>query len=184
VPEGAIAAFKRAVLGLNGGPTDALVVKLGCQLAKPLKAELVALHIVEVDWSHDLEEDIASDNVLASTVLDQAERIGEKMGVPVRTELLQARDVGAALVDEAAELDGDLIVLGLPVPQEVRRRLRDGSDGAVRAPERRVAGDRGPRADRCARRITGRDDVGGTASGDRGAMTRAAAQRGVASRCE
>jgi nucleotide-binding universal stress UspA family protein len=114
VPEGAIAAFKRAVLGLNGGPTDALVVKLGCQLAKPLKAELVALHIVEVDWSHDLEEDIASDNVLASTVLDQAERIGEKMGVPVRTELLQARDVGAALVDEAAELDGDLIVLGLP----------------------------------------------------------------------
>ena len=28
--------------------------------------------------------------------------------------LLQARDVGAALVDEAAELETDLIVLGLP----------------------------------------------------------------------
>lgn len=114
MPEGAIAAFKRCVLGLNGGPTDALVVKLGCQLAKPFKADVVALHIVEVDWSHDLEEDIAKDNVLASTVLDMAEQIGEKLGVSVRTMLLQARDVGAALVDEAAELETDLIVLGLP----------------------------------------------------------------------
>ena len=114
MPEGAIAAFKRAVLGLNGGPTDALVVKLGCQLAKPFKADVVAIHIVEVDWSHDLEEDIAKDNVVASRVLDMAEQIGEKVGVPVRTMLLQARDVGAALVDEAAELDGDLIIVGLP----------------------------------------------------------------------
>ena len=114
MPEGAITAFKRAVLGLNGGPTDALVVKLGCHLAKPLKADVVALHIVEVDWSHDLEEDFASDNVVASTILDMAERIGEKVGVPVKTMLLQARDVGAALVDEAAELDGDLIIVGLP----------------------------------------------------------------------
>jgi nucleotide-binding universal stress UspA family protein len=126
VPETLIAApFKRAVLGLNGGPTDVLVVKLGCQLARPLKAELIALHIVEVDWSRDLNEDIASDNVQASTVLDMAEEIAEKAQVPIRTELLQARDVGAALVDEAVELEADLIVLGLPY------RKKFGGDFAI-----------------------------------------------------
>lgn len=126
MPESPIPApFKRAVLGLNGGPTDALVVKLGCQLAKPYKAELVALHIVEVDWSRDLSEDIAGESVQASTVLDMAEQIAEKAQVTIRTELLQARDVGAALVDEAVELEADLIVLGLPY------RKKFGGDFAV-----------------------------------------------------
>jgi nucleotide-binding universal stress UspA family protein len=105
--------FRRAVLGLNGGPTDALVVKLGCQLAKPHKAELVALHVVEVDWTHDLAEDVASNNEQASAVLDLAEGITEKYQVPLQTALLQARDVGAAIVDEATELQADLILLGL-----------------------------------------------------------------------
>lgn len=109
-----VAPFKRAVLGLNGGPTDRLVVKIGCQLGRPFKAELVALHVVEIDWAHDLADDIASDNVAAATVLDMAEEIGEKAGVPLRTELVQARDVAAALVDEATEVQADLIVLGLP----------------------------------------------------------------------
>ena len=117
--------FKRAVLGLNGGPTDALVVKFGCVLAKPFKAELVALHIVEVDWSRDLADDIAGENVQASTVLDMAEEIAEKAQVAMRTELLQARDVGAALVDEAVELEADLIVLGLPY------RKKFGGDFAI-----------------------------------------------------
>jgi nucleotide-binding universal stress UspA family protein len=126
VPESPVAApFKRAVLGLNGGPTDRMVVKLGVQLAKPYKAELVALHIVEVDWSHDLAEDIAGDSVQASTVLDMAEELSEKAQVTMRTELLQARDVGAALVDEAVELQADLIVLGLPY------RKKFGGDFAI-----------------------------------------------------
>jgi nucleotide-binding universal stress UspA family protein len=117
--------FSRAVLALNGGPTDKLVVRLGCELARGRSVELIALHIVEVDWSHDLEEDIASDNVVASTVLDLAEHISEKLGVPLRTELLQARDVGAALVDEAAEVEADLIVVGLPY------RKKFGGDFAI-----------------------------------------------------
>jgi nucleotide-binding universal stress UspA family protein len=117
--------FRRAVLGLNGGPTDALVVRLGCTLARPFKSELVALHVVEVDWRHDLGEDLASGNEAASAILDTAEGIAEKHGVSLETELLQARDVGAALVDEATELGADLIFLGLPY------RKKFGGDFAI-----------------------------------------------------
>lgn len=119
------APFRRAVLGLNGGPTDPLVVRLAVEFARAWQTKLVAVHVVEVDWSHDLGEDLASENEAASAVLDLAEGVAEKHHVTLETELLQARDVGAALVDEAGELDGDLLLLGLPY------RKRFGGDFAM-----------------------------------------------------
>jgi nucleotide-binding universal stress UspA family protein len=58
-------------------------------------------------------------------VLDRAEAAAERAKLKVRTELLQARDVGAALVDEAISLDADLMLLGLPY------RTRLGGDFAI-----------------------------------------------------
>ena len=101
------------------------MVKLGCELARDHGVELVALHVVEVDWRHDLGEEIAGSGERASAVLDMAEAMAEKYKVKLRTELLQARDVGAALVDEAVELDADSVVLGLPY------RKRFGGDFAI-----------------------------------------------------
>jgi nucleotide-binding universal stress UspA family protein len=117
--------YKRAVMGLNGGPTDKLVVRVGCEFAKGRDVELIALHVVEVDWRHALDEEISSGNEVASAALDMAEAIAEKYRVTLRTQLLQARDVGAALVDEAAELDADVMLLGLPY------RKRFGGDFAI-----------------------------------------------------
>jgi nucleotide-binding universal stress UspA family protein len=106
--------YKRAVMGLNGGPTDPLVVRVGCEFAKGRAVELIALHVVEVDWRHALDDEISGSNEVASSALDMAEAIAEKYRVKLRTQLLQARDVGAALVDEASELGADVILLGLP----------------------------------------------------------------------
>jgi nucleotide-binding universal stress UspA family protein len=119
------APFRRAVLALNGGPTDELVVKLGASLARSGGGKLVVIHVIEVDWTHELSEDIASTDELASATLDRAEAICEKFAVPAETTLLQARDVGAALVDEAAEVEADLIILGLPF------RKKFGGDFAI-----------------------------------------------------
>jgi nucleotide-binding universal stress UspA family protein len=120
-----IPAFKKAALALNGGPTDELVVTLGCQLAKPGTAELVAIHVIEVDWSHELSDELTNENEAASAVLDQAEGIAEKYHVKLTGDLLQAREVAAALVDEAIELGADAIILGLPY------RKRFGGDFAI-----------------------------------------------------
>ena len=116
---------RRAVLGLNGGTADPLVLQLAIELARKGDTELVALHVVEVDWRHDLDEEIPGSRELASTVLDRAEVAAERAKLRVRTELLQARDVGAALVDEAISLDADLMLLGLPY------RTRLGGDFAI-----------------------------------------------------
>jgi nucleotide-binding universal stress UspA family protein len=126
VPEAASSLlYRRAVLGLNGGPTDPLVVKLGIEMARSHATELVALHVVEVDWRHDLDDEIPGSREVASMVLDLAEGAAERAKLAIRTELLQARDVGAALVDEAVALEADVIVLGLPF------RQRRGGDFAL-----------------------------------------------------
>lgn len=118
-------AFIKAALALNGGPTDELVVTLGCQLAKPTGAELVAIHVIEVDWSHELSDELTAENEAASAVLDRAEGIAEKFHVKISGDLLQAREVAAALVDEAIEIGADAIILGLPY------RKRFGGDFAI-----------------------------------------------------
>ena len=45
--------------------------------------------------------------------------------MPIETVLLQARDVGAAIVDEASAVGADLLILGLP--------YRNGSAGTSRS---------------------------------------------------
>src|SRR3989304_4375276 len=74
MPDTRTAPFRRAVIGLNGGPTDILAVRLACQLARPTKAALVGVHVVEVDWTRDLSEDVASDNEAASAGFGPARR--------------------------------------------------------------------------------------------------------------
>ena len=137
----------RAVVGLNGGPTDDKVVQIACQLAKPRNAELIAVHVVEVDWTHELSDDMDGREE-AAAILDHAEAIAERYKVRLQAELLQARDVGAALVDEAVELGADTIFIGAALSQALRWGLRARHDAALRAAERAGAGARRPRIGR------------------------------------
>ena len=107
-------ARRRIVIALNGAPTDRLVVAYAAALGKPVKAELVALHVVEIDWTLPLDGSVAGLTEEAQRVLDIAEADAEHLGVRLEPVLLKARNVGAAIVDEAAAQEADLLVLGLP----------------------------------------------------------------------
>jgi nucleotide-binding universal stress UspA family protein len=109
-------AFRRAVVALNGGPSDARIVRLVVGLAGK-GVEVIAVHVVEIDWTLPLDADIASRSEEVQRVLDSAEAIAEERKVVMEPVLLQARDVGAALVDEATERGADLLVVGLPYRQ-------------------------------------------------------------------
>jgi nucleotide-binding universal stress UspA family protein len=118
-------AFRRAVVAVNGGPGDRQIVKLTCEFARHQKSEVVAVHVVEIDWTLPLDADVAGRSEEAQRVLDIAEMTAEQAHHTVEPVLLQARDVGAALVDEATERGADLLVLSLPY------RKRFGGDFAI-----------------------------------------------------
>ena len=117
--------FRRAVIALNGGPSDEAIVRLAAEYARSAKAELIAVHVVEIDWTLPLDADIAGRSEEAQQALDMAEAAAERARVRLEPVLLQARDVGAALVDEATERQADLLMLGLPY------RMRFGGDFAI-----------------------------------------------------
>jgi nucleotide-binding universal stress UspA family protein len=109
-------AFQRAVVALNGGPSDARIVRLVVGSATK-GVEVIAVHVVEIDWTLPLDADIAGRSEEVQRVLDSAESIAEGRKIVMEPVLLQARDVGAALVDEATERGADLLVVGLPYRQ-------------------------------------------------------------------
>jgi nucleotide-binding universal stress UspA family protein len=106
--------FRRAVIALNGGPSDERIVALVAEVARNIKAELVAIHVVEIDWTLPLDADIAGRSEEVQRVLDAAEAVAEDHKMTLEPVLLQARDVGAAIVDETIERDADMLVVGLP----------------------------------------------------------------------
>ena len=125
VEPGVAHPFRRAVVALSGHPNGQRLIKLVAELAKVHKAELVGVHVVEIDWSMTLDMDVAGRSDEIQQVLDLAEGAAEDAGVQLESVLLQARDVGAALVDEALERDADLLVVGLAY------RTKFGGDFAI-----------------------------------------------------
>lgn len=105
--------FRRAVVALSGHPNGQRLIRLVAEVAKVHKAELIGVHVVEIDWSMPLDMDVAGRSDEIQQVLDVAEGTAEMVGVKLEAVLLQARDVGAALVDEAIEREADLLIIGL-----------------------------------------------------------------------
>ena len=58
--------FRRAVVGVNGGPGDEALVRLVCDLARTHKSEVVVAHVVEIDWTLPLDADVASGSATRS----------------------------------------------------------------------------------------------------------------------
>ena len=117
--------FRRAVVALSGGRTDRQIVTLAADVARAGRAEIVGVHVVEIDWTLPLDADVAGHDENAQRVLDIAEATAEAAHYQMETVLLQARDVGAAIVDEATERGADMVICGLPF------RRRFGGDFAV-----------------------------------------------------
>jgi nucleotide-binding universal stress UspA family protein len=125
VPDPSAPQFRRAVVALSGGRTDRPIVAMAAEIAKHGHAELIGVHVFEIDWTHPLDADMAGRDESAQRVLDIAETAAEAAHYKMETVLLQARDVGAAIVDEATERGADVVICGLPF------RRRFGGDFAI-----------------------------------------------------
>jgi len=95
----------------NGSGVDEEVIKLACSLARKSKAKVYALYIIEVERSLPLDTQIDSKADEADRILTHAEDIAADADYEIETDLLQARDAGPAIVNEAVEREVDLIIM-------------------------------------------------------------------------
>jgi len=105
---------KKIIVPLNGYSTDKSTISLACHTAKRTHARIYAIYVIEVHRTLPLDADLLEERERADSILDLAEHAAEELGQRIETEILQARDVGTAIVEEAIEAQADLIVLGIP----------------------------------------------------------------------
>jgi nucleotide-binding universal stress UspA family protein len=104
---------KRILVPINGNPTDTTTIGLACQIAKRSKGRVYAVYVVEVRRTLPLDADLVEERQSADRVLDEAERVAEDWDQEIETEILQSREIGPTIVEEAIEYGADLIVLGV-----------------------------------------------------------------------
>jgi nucleotide-binding universal stress UspA family protein len=108
-----ITKIKKILVAVSGNAADEDAVNLACNLSKKAKAEIFVLFIIEVQRSLPIDAIVQSDLNKAEQILARAEDIASENDCTVSTDLIQAREVGAAIVDDAAEKKVDLILMGL-----------------------------------------------------------------------
>ena len=96
-----------------GTEADDEAMKLACRLAKKNKSKILAIYSIKIKRALPLDAEISSEIQKAEAVLDHIEIIAEEQDYEIDTDILQAREAGPAIIDEAMERGADLILMGI-----------------------------------------------------------------------
>jgi len=107
-------AFKSLLVPVDGSEASLMAVEFACNIARRGRGKVHVVHVIEVRRALRLDADLTDEAQRGEEILTQAEMAARRQDYEVDGELLQARDAGHAIVDEAIERNADLIVIGVP----------------------------------------------------------------------
>ena len=105
--------LKKILVPVSGSMADEDAINLACEIAKKSRASIFVVYIIEVKRSLPLDAVVQAELTRAEQILTRAEDIAAEMDYEIKTDLVQAREAGAAIVDEAIEKEMDLIIMGM-----------------------------------------------------------------------
>ena len=105
--------YGKILVPVTGTEADEEAIKLACRLVKKNKGKIRVIYVITVKRTLPLDAEIESEIRKAEGILDQMERVAEEENYVVETELLQAREAGLTIVEEAVEQKVDLILMGV-----------------------------------------------------------------------
>jgi nucleotide-binding universal stress UspA family protein len=105
--------FDRILVPVSGSKADDEAVRLACRLAKKTKGKIWAVYVITVRRSLPLDAELDAEIKQGEEILNRAESIAEEQEYELETDLLQAREAGPTILDEAVEHDADLILMGV-----------------------------------------------------------------------
>jgi nucleotide-binding universal stress UspA family protein len=109
--------FNKILVPVAGTDADIETIKLACRLAKKDKGKVWAVSVVTIKRALPLDAEIDSEIKKAEEILDKVEDAAAEEDYEVETDVLQAREVGPAIVDEAVERGMSLILMGISYKQ-------------------------------------------------------------------
>lgn len=98
---------------LDGSEAAFGALRAACETARKTKASVSVVYVIEVPRSLPLDADLVADGQRGEEILEQAESLAAQHDVRITGDLLQARQAGHVIIDEAVEQGADAIVIGL-----------------------------------------------------------------------
>ncbi len=120
--------FHKILVPVAGTEADQDAMQLADKLlAKKNRGEICAVHVISIERTLPLDAEIESEIKKAEDILTNIESLAKEQGGKIETDLLQAREVAPAIIDEAIEQESDLILIGVTY----KRRFGEFSLGDV-----------------------------------------------------
>ena len=117
----------RILVPVIGTAADEEAMKLACRLAKKGKSKIWSVYVITIKRALPLDAKIETEIRKAESVLDHIDEIAGEEGFEIETDVLQAREAGPAIIDEASGHEVNLILMGV----EYKRRFGQFSLGNV-----------------------------------------------------
>jgi APA family basic amino acid/polyamine antiporter len=104
--------FRRILVPMKIGIIGDEMLATAIRLASDDHSEVHALHVVRVPLEQPLDAPLSDDDRRAEEAIEEAKGLGAEQDVTVEGAIIRSRAIGPAIVEQAFEIDADLIVLG------------------------------------------------------------------------
>jgi APA family basic amino acid/polyamine antiporter len=105
-------AYERIVVPLKLGPIGEEVLATAIKLAEEQHSRVDVLHVIRVPLDLPLDAPLAEAEERGWISLVEAKDLAAEQGIEIEGEVVRARAIGEAIVDQARRRNADLIVLG------------------------------------------------------------------------
>ena len=110
--------FNRVLAVVTDDPSDINTISRAADIVRDDHGRLFVVYVVKVQRSLPLDAEIEEQIARGEQVLHRSERLTRLPRSDVDSQLLQAREIGPAVVHEAIVRDADAIVIGTSYPTE------------------------------------------------------------------
>ena len=105
--------INKILVATRGNGVDQVAVELACKIGRRSKAKIFIVYVIEVNRSLPVDAIIRPDMEAAEKVLLEAEEYAQERDFDVETEIIQAREVGPAIIEVARQNSVDMLLMGI-----------------------------------------------------------------------
>ena len=110
--------FNRVIAVVTDDPSDIHTVARAADIVREDRGHLYIIYVIKVKRSLPLDAEIKEHLARGEQVLNRSERLARLPRNDIDCQLLQARELGPAVVHEAVVRDVDAIVIGTSYPTD------------------------------------------------------------------
>ena len=110
--------FNRVIAVVTDDPSDIHTVTRAADIVRVERGHLFIIYVIKVARSLPLDAEIEDQLARGEQVLNRSERLARLPRGDIDTQLLQAREIGPAVIREAITRDVDAVVIGASYPRD------------------------------------------------------------------